>query len=60
MNYKKIKIENIFLLFYSIATLFKYFISANNNIIYLLFNLIIDILTGYVIYIYLLNTRKEL
>lgn len=52
---KVIKWENVIITFYTIITLFKYFITSNDNILILILDLILDFNLGisihYIIYI---------
>jgi len=56
-----IKWENVICSAYAIITLFKYFITSNPNILFLIFDLTIDACLGQLIYkIIYLYRKKEL
>lgn len=54
-----IKWENVINSAYVIITLFKYFITSNQNILLLLFDLTIDTMLGIMLYQTILILRKE-
>lgn len=54
-----IKWENVITSAYVIITLFKYFITSNQNILLLLFDLTIDTMLGIMLYQTILILRKE-
>lgn len=54
-----IKWENVITSAYVIVTLFKYFITSNQNILLLLFDLTIDTMLGIMLYQTILILRKE-
>lgn len=60
-KYKKrvIKWENVISLAYVIITLFKYFITTNNDLLILFYDLCIDTFLGIMIYQLILTIRKE-
>lgn len=60
-KYKKrvIKWENVISLAYVIITLFKYFITTNNDLLILFYDLYIDTFLGIMIYQLILTIRKE-
>lgn len=49
----KIKYYNIFILLYTVITLYKYFIFANPDIIGLTIDLLLDAMLGMIIYTFL-------
>lgn len=54
-----IKWENVIVSVYTLITLFKYFITSNQNILLLLFDLTIDTMLGIMLYQTILILRKE-
>lgn len=54
-----IKWENVIITLYTIITLFKYFITANPDIILLILNLTIDTCLGILIYQVIYSIRKK-
>lgn len=60
-KYKKrvIKWENVITSAYVIITLFKYFITTNNDLLILFYDLFIDTFLGIIIYQIILTSRKE-
>ena len=54
-----IKWEYVITLIYAIITLFKYFITSNNDILILLFDLLIDTMLGLLIHNIILVIRKK-
>lgn len=54
-----IKWENVITSAYVIITLFKYFITSNNDILLLIFDLTIDTCLGVLIYEVILSIRKK-
>ncbi len=53
----KLKYENVFVILYIGATLTKYFVTSNTNLLLLILNLFIDYVLGYIIYLVLKNNR---